>query len=133
MRVTPATSHVNGTAKTSSNAGSVNTTQLTGLSPGVCGCVQVGPAPRGQAAAGRGLHLHPAVELQEFGLQQLRDRPLNQVPAVGGLQLHPERRDETRAGVRDVKANLPLSTSRFKIRQTLRACHLVLLTGYPPA
>lgn len=44
--------------------------------------------------AGWSLHLYSAVELQEFGLQQLSDSPLSLIPAVWGLQLSPSKRRE---------------------------------------
>lgn len=67
--------------------------------PGISKSVWVSSAPWWWAGGSAGwcLHLHSAVQLQEFSLQQLSDSPLSLIPAVWGLQLRPEHR-ETRQG-----------------------------------
>ena len=72
--------------------------------PGDSKSVWVSSAPwwRAGSSAGWSFHLHSAVELQEFGLQQLSDSPLSLMSAVWSLQLRPEHGD-TRPGSRKQK------------------------------
>ena len=62
------------------------------LSPGLCGRVWMSADPCWRGAGTAGLHLHPAVELQQLRLQGLGDPQLGLVPALARLELWPGER-----------------------------------------